>query len=38
MTMLVILAIVAGVALVVAAVAYTLQLRKYRELGRKLPH
>jgi hypothetical protein len=38
MTMLVILAIVVGAALVVAPVAYTLQLRKYRELGRKLPH
>ena len=38
MTMLVILAIVVGAALLVAADAYTLQLRKYRELGRKLSH
>jgi hypothetical protein len=38
MTMPVILAIVVSAAVVVAAVAYTLQLRKYRELGRKLPH
>jgi uncharacterized membrane protein HdeD (DUF308 family) len=38
MTMLVILAIVVGAALVVAGVAYTLELRRYRELGRKLPH
>jgi hypothetical protein len=38
MTMPVILAIVVGATLVVAAVGYTLQLRKYRELGRKLPH
>jgi hypothetical protein len=38
MTMLVILAIVVGAALVVTAVAYPLQLRKYRELGRKLLH
>jgi uncharacterized integral membrane protein len=37
-TMLVILAIVVGAALVLAAVAYTRQLRKYRQLGRKLPH
>jgi hypothetical protein len=38
MAMLVISAIVTGAALVVAPVAYTLRLRKYRELGRKLPH
>ena len=38
MTMLVILAIVVGAALVLAAVAHAIQLRKYRELGRKLPH
>jgi hypothetical protein len=38
MRMLVILAIMVGAAVVVAAVAYTLELRKYKELGRKLPH
>jgi hypothetical protein len=38
MAILGVLPIVVGAALVVAAVAYTLQVRKYRELGRKLPH
>jgi ABC-type antimicrobial peptide transport system permease subunit len=37
MTMLVILAIVVGAALVVAAVASTLQLRRYGELGKEPP-
>jgi hypothetical protein len=38
MAMLVILGIVVDAALAVAAVGCALRLRKYRELGRKLPH